>query len=201
MLKRLIQFLCRKEIAQEVDVNLDFELILEEINELRELLLRCRSVFPTLPAGLVGCSEFETAPFYKSRGYNVQIKLGSPITKEYIEHTLILGKWINENSVIRLYGIMDHSRLLKGIDKNIQGWREVDLMRRMRHVFTKTRLNHRPNDPRNIKLREEIIKYFSLREEDFPEGHIPTPIDTVVDKIFNGCREYINGKFLPGKKV
>jgi hypothetical protein len=61
----------------------------------------------------------------------------------------------------------------------------------MRDVFTKTPLNYRPNDKENIRLRRKVIQHFGLREQDFPEDEIPTPIDTVVEPIFKACREHI----------
>jgi hypothetical protein len=68
--------------------------------------------------------------------------------------------------------------------------RDIDL-RLMRNAFTKTPLNYRPNNKKNIRLREEVIQCFDLKEQNFPEDEIPTPIDTVVEPIFKACREYI----------
>ena len=67
----------------------------------------------------------------------------------------------------------------------------MDLLRRMRNAFTKTPLNYRPNDKENMRLRKEVIRCFGLKEQNFPEEQIPTPIDTVVEPIFKACREYI----------
>ncbi len=128
------------------------------------------------------------------RGYKAQIQLQDPITAGFIERNKRLGKWINENAIIRLYGIMNHCGFLSEIDQSLSGWREIDLMRRMRNAFTKTRLNYRPEDPDNIRLREAVIGHFGLKKEDFPEEEIPTPIDTVVEPIFKRCREYIIAK-------
>lgn len=122
-----------------------------------------------------------------------------PITPGFIDRHNRLGKWINENAIIRLYGILNYHGFLKNIDHTISGWQEVDLMRRMRNVFTKTTLAYKPDDPANIQLRERVIHHFQLRNEDFPEGkipdgEIPTPIDKVIDRIFKSCREYITAK-------
>ena len=173
----------------------DFAPILEEVNRLESLLLQCRSVFPSLTKKMIGHREFPTAPYYMRRGYKAQIQLEDPITEKFIERNRTLGKWINENALIRLYGIMFYRGFLDKIDQSLMGWREVDLTRRMRDIFTKSRLNYQPNDAKNIRLREEVIKHFRLKKEDFPEGEIPTPIDAVVVKLFNGCREYIKAKY------
>jgi hypothetical protein len=128
------------------------------------------------------------------KGYAAWIQMQDPITPEFIERNRRLGKWINENAIIRLYGIMNYYGFLEKIDQALPGWREVDLMRRMRNAFTKTPLSYRPEDPDNIKLRAEVIEYFSLNRESFPEEEIPTPIDTVIEPIFKHCREYIIAK-------
>jgi hypothetical protein len=171
--------------------------ILHEIDELENLFLQCRSVFPTLTEGLQGHREFTTAPYYLRRGYKAHIKLREPITLEFMERNKRLGKWINENAIIRLYGIMHYYGFTKTMtqkDKIIPGAREVDLMRRMRNAFTKTQLNYRPSDSENVELRKQVIEHFNLDEKEFPEGEIPTPINKVIEKIFKGCRSYVSVK-------
>ena len=185
----------RNEKMSETVSAFDPAPILEEVNQLQSLLLQCRSVFPALTKEMIGHREFQTAPYYMRRGYKAQIQLEDPITEKFIERNRTLGKWINENALIRLHGIMYYRGFLKKIDQSLTGWREVDLTRRMRDIFTKSRLNYQPDDGKNIKLRDAVIEHFGLKKEDFPEGEIPTPIDAVVVKLFNGCREYIKAKY------
>lgn len=168
--------------------------IIAELDELEGLLLQCRSVFPTLGKDLVGHREFLTAPYYVARGHSAQIRLPKPITKDFIKRNGRLGKWINENAIIRLYGIMKYYGFLKEIDQALPGSREVDLMRRMRNAFTKTPLSYRPEDPDNLRLRETVIEHFNLRAADFPGGEIPTPINGVLEPIFKRCRDYVRTK-------
>ncbi len=169
--------------------------IIAELNKLQDFYLQCRAVFPTIDSAQVGCRHLVTAPYYLRRGYVASIELKEPITAEFIERNRCLGKWINENAIIRLYGIMDSHGLLKKINSDLKGAKEVDLMRRMRNAFTKTVLNYTPEKPENVKLCAEVIKYFGVEAKDFSQGEIPTPIDTVVEPIFNGCREYIAAKY------
>lgn len=169
--------------------------ILEEIAELEDLFFQCRSVFPTLTTSSIGKNSFQTAPYYIQKGYKASIALGNPITEDFIERNYKLGKWINENTIIRLHGILKHHGFLeKKIDKTIDGWKEVDLMRRMRNAFSKTSLNYKPNKKENIELRKELINYFNLNIEHSSNNEIPVPIDTVVEPIFKGCIKYIKGK-------
>jgi hypothetical protein len=171
------------------------ESIIAELNQLEDLFLQCRSVFPALGQGMVGGRHFPTAPYYMRRGYQASIHLKEPITEDFIEKNCRLGKWLNENAIIRLYGILEHHGLLKKIDQTIPGWKEVDLLRRMRNAFTKTSLNYMPKKQENATLRVEVMKHFQLREEDLPSGEIPTPIHKVVEPIFKACRAYVASQF------
>jgi hypothetical protein len=154
-----------------------------------------RSVFPTLSAKSIGKKQYSTAPFYKNYGYKIDFQLQEEITPEFISNQNQLGQWINENAIIRLYGILHHHELYNEINQNCNGWKEMDLIRRMRNVFTKTSLDYKPTDADNKRLREEIIKHFKLKESDFHEKNIPykipTPIDTVILPLFTICCEYI----------
>jgi len=116
--------------------------IIKELDELMGLLLQGRCVFPTLREDMVGHCHFRTADYYLNRGYAAEIHLQEPITADFIKQNLRLGKWINENAIIRLYGIMEYHELLKEIGNVLPGWKEVNLMRRMRNVFTKTYLGY-----------------------------------------------------------
>jgi hypothetical protein len=167
--------------------------IITEIDALEGIFLQSRSVFPALDNGLIGKTYFETAPYYKWRGYNISVHTGNQITKGFIEKYSKIGKWLNEAAIIRLYGIMDYYGFIKNIKDyhHIDSWQEVDLLRRMRNVFTKTTLNYQPDDDDNIRLRKELIDYFKLKEEKFSTGEIPTPVDKVIRPIFEGCRRYI----------
>lgn len=172
----------------------DINQIIGEIDALEDIFLQCKSVFPALGDSLIGKNSFETASYYKWRGYNVSVHTGKPITKDFIEKYSKIGQWINENAIIRLHGILTYHGIVDKIDQEIAGWKEVDLMRRMRNVFTKTILNYRPEDSDNVKLRKELIDYFNLDEDQLPGGEIPTPIDKVIRPIFEGCRKYIKGR-------
>ena len=167
--------------------------VITQIDGLEDTLIQCRSFFPTLSKTLIGQKSFPTAPYYQAKGYTVFIKTKEPITQGFIDRYSQIGKLINEAGINRLYGIMEYYKFTKKINRKIPGWREVDLMRRLRNVFTKTKLNYQPNDPRNIRLRQELIKHFDVREDELPNGEIPTPINQVIMHIFEGCRKYVSG--------
>jgi hypothetical protein len=168
--------------------------IVSEINALKKIYLRCRSMFPGLPDSIIGRDEYMSPQFYVKQKYFIHVKTETPITKEFVDQNTKLVKWTNENALIRLYGIMHYHGFYKKIDKNCCGWKEVDLLRRMRNIFTKTVLNYKPDNIENIKLKKEVVKNFNLNIDNYKSGEIPTPIDTVVFKIFEACKKYIKEK-------
>ena len=167
--------------------------LLTELDHLQGLLLECRAVFPTIDAGMIGQREFVTASYYQRRGYPAHVRLEHPISADFIARQRQLGRWINENALIRLFGILNHRGLFekKNLDKGLPGYPEMELLRRIRNVLTKTSLDYRPNDAENRRLRETVIRHFDLGEHDIQE-QIPLPIDKVIDPIFEGCRKYID---------
>ena len=67
--------------------------LMKELDDLQDLLLQIRSVFPALDKKMVGHDHFEAAPYYQSLGYHATMKLSEPITPDFIERFNRLGKW------------------------------------------------------------------------------------------------------------
>jgi hypothetical protein len=55
-------------------------------------------------------------------------------------------------------------------------------------------LNYEPEKNESTRLQQDLILYYGLKPEDYTEG-IPTPVNMVVEKIFEGCKEYLRAKF------
>ncbi len=172
----------------------DFADLLAEIDHLQHLLLECRAVFPTLSGKLVGAREFSTAPYYKRHGYNAQVRLEEPITEDFIRRQRQIGRWINENALIRLFGILNYRGFYDPkIDRSLPGHVEMDILRRIRNALTKTPVDYQPESDQNRELREAVIRHFALKEHDIQE-HIPLPIDAVIEPIFEACRTHIRAR-------
>ncbi len=171
--------------------------IIREIEELQDIFLATRSFFPALSDSLLGRKSFPTADYYRAKGYNVEIHTKEPITKAFMEKYGKIGKWLNENAIIRLYGILhyhkqvgDNSRLVG----NLPGYKDIRFCCWIRNVITKTKLNYDPEKNESTRLQQELISYYGLKPEDYREG-IPTPVNQVVERIFEGCKEYLRAKF------
>ena len=178
---------------------MDVENVIEEINDLQDVYLRCKSIFPKLSPTLEGETSFPTAPLYQWQGYKVSINTGEKITPEFIKRYAEIGNWINENSIIRLFGILHfHEQVGNKIKilRELPGGEDVRYCCWVRNVITKTNLNYEPSeDSRNNELRSEIISYYKLEPDDYKEGEIPTPVDKVILAMFEGCRKYLRAKY------
>jgi hypothetical protein len=160
-------------------LKLDVETVIKEIDDLQDVYLRCKSIFSALSPSLIGQTAFPTAPIYKRQGYNVSINTGEKITPEFIERYAEIGNWINENSIIRLFGILHYYGQVGNKIKILQelpGGDDVRYCCWIRNVITKTNLNYEPSD-------------------DYKEGEIPTPVDKVILAMFESCRKYLRAKY------
>jgi hypothetical protein len=109
--------------------------IAPEIDQQVAFLHRCRSVFPRLDADLVGKSSFEAPEYFKKQGHSVTVSLSEPMTTEFIHDLNELAHWLNENYVMRIYALLESHKLVGGsvsIRKDLDGWNEVDMVRRLR---------------------------------------------------------------------
>jgi len=86
-------------------------------------------------------------------------------------------KFVNENTII---------------DKSKPGWKELDILRRLRNKFSHTDGKLSMEDQEQIKLVDEIKNHFGLIESSF--DHYPIPIDEVIEPIFNGCKLYVKSR-------
>ena len=180
-------------------LKLDVEKIIKEIDDLQDVYLRCKSIFPALSPSLIGQTAFPTAPIYKWQGYNVSINTCEKITPEFIERYAEIGNWINENSIIRLFGILHYYGQVGNKTKilpELPGREDVRYCCWIRNVITKTNLNYEPSDDsRSNELISELVSYYKLKSDDYKEGEIPTPVDKVILAMFEGCRKYLRAKY------
>lgn len=170
--------------------------VINEIDSLEDIYLRCKCIFPAMRSNMIGLNSIQATPYYQWRGYNISINLDQDISQDFIDRYKEIGNWINENVIIRLYGVLKYYQCYDPqIDRDHPGWEDLDILRRVRDVFTKTRLNYEPEDAKNIKLREKVIEHYNLNPDEFVEGEIPTTVNTVIKPIFEKAREHVQSKF------
>ena len=78
------------------------------------------------------------------------------------------------------------------MDQALPGWQELDILRRLRQIFSHKSGKYDPNNNKEKELVQKIISHFNMsisNHDDFPLN-----IDEVIDPIFIGCKKYVRSK-------
>jgi len=145
---------------------------------------------------MIGSQQLKTAPFYWNKGFPVTFSFSGPLTQKDIQKNNEVGHWINENVVVRLYAILQSYSILSettSINQSMDGWKEVDLLRRLRNVIAHTSGRYNPNNIDHKKLLEELVSHFNLSNGNRKE--FPLLIDKVIYPLFEGSKRYVRGKY------
>ena len=169
----------------------DINEIINEIDQIWKFHLNVRSHFPYARNEDIGKRTIESSSYYDLHGFSIKYDYGKNLEKKDIIYLNSLSNWINQNALIRLYALMNYCSFVSDtikIDQSIDGWKELDLLRRLRNHFAHTdgRLNNIDKDQN--ELANEIIAYFNLDKNTY--DHIPITINKVIKPIFDGCRKY-----------
>ena len=162
-------------------------------------LLKVRSMFPTMKDNLIGANKFSTAPYYQTKGLDVEFRMKDPLTAYSIAEINQIGRWINESFVIRLHAFLEYHEIIpqngKGrIDTSLDGHEELDILRRLRRFLVHRSGDYNPENPDSRKLYVRMVDHFSLRTESAETAtKYPVQIDGFLQPSKDGCIRYING--------
>ncbi|MBD3229650.1 MAG: hypothetical protein GF329_15825 [Candidatus Lokiarchaeota archaeon] len=136
-----------------------------------------------------------TPPGYIGTKINIRIKFAGDYDQDTIDRFNEIARYLNQNVIIQLYALMNYYKLVGdniSINHNVSGWKELDLLRRLRNIFAhKTGIvNHKVK--KEAKLFNEIIQHFNLKKDTIDRRHFPLPSDRVIMKLFDGCIRYIH---------
>jgi hypothetical protein len=172
------------------------ETLLHEMDHQRNIFTNVKAYFPTMGKKMVGQTQFSTAPYYRVRGFHVKFVLDQPITEDHLKQNNKITRWMNENYIVRLCALLEShgifSKTVK-IDQSVEGWEDIDILRRLRDVFAHTSGKYNPNDRNQRILVKKINAHYGLDATSHP-NEIPLAIDTVIDPLFKRCKKYIQHK-------
>ncbi len=169
--------------------------IIDQIDFHFHALLSARAVFPTTRKNMLGKHRFSTAPWYQSQGYNITLALDTPLTEERRQDINQIGRWMNENYVIRLYALLHSHGLVDPIDKSINGHEEVDLLRRLRNALAHGDGSYNPQDKKNRRTYERMVEMFNLKTERAETArYFPVHIDDFLAPMTEKCKQYVRAK-------
>ncbi|MHB9036374.1 MAG: hypothetical protein ACYC64_06880 [Armatimonadota bacterium] len=169
--------------------------VLDIIDVFRERLLNCRSILPRLDKSLVGHWAYPSPQFYEDYGYNTFTVLSEPLTQDAIDQRNALGHFINQSYLVFLYSVLDYHGVLGSIEQNLPGWKDVDVLRRLRNVIGH-RVGHYDNNCKDhLDLYKKLQEHYKVDPGGQPENAqaFPLPIDQVLLPMTDGCRRYAAG--------
>jgi len=179
------------------------EILIEQINIQFEYLLSLRALFPYMNDSLIGESIFRTAPYYRNKEFDVHFNFGRKLAQEDIDRIISIGHWANQNYIIRICSLLEANKIIPKenegkIDQTIDGWEEVDLVRRLRNQFAHSSGKYDFKEPKEKKLYERIVIHFnvSLAKASSEATEFPIPIDTVIEPLTESCKKYIKNYFI-----
>lgn len=171
--------------------------ILLAINNLLLMHKACRAQFPNLKAHHLGEQIIKPPIFYKDVTFIDYVKLKDSIDEESFHRINSIGHFLNQNVIIRLHSILNYYRIIGdeiSIDQTIAGWKEIDLTRRLRNVFSHSKGTFNPNSKDHVFLAKRIVEDYKLKVKNKePKGFL-IPIDELLVPLFDGCRRYVMEK-------
>jgi hypothetical protein len=154
----------------------------------------CKAHFPYVPPEAKGAKMVRTAPYYIAQGFDVQFTFSKGISEEGIKRINEIGRWLNQNFVIRLCAVLESFRVISSsaasnqIDFNIEGAKHVNIVRRLRHCFAHSSGRYDPNDREHRKTMGFINETLSVPTDGLTDW--PIAIDTILRPLYEGCIRY-----------
>lgn len=168
--------------------------ICDHIDSLFKYLQLSRSVLPYITNSMVGQTVIKSPGYYKEASYSAIIKYEEPLTLNRIININDASDSINQGFVIRLCAYLEYCLVYEPrIDKKINGNIELDFIKKLRNIFAHTDGNYNKKDPKQKKLRNRMIEYFHIPENELVkiETKFPISISDVLEPLVEGCKRYI----------
>lgn len=157
----------------------------------------CRAHFPAISETMIGQQIIPTAPYYIADGFQVSFVLSEPLNQSKIDKMHEIGHWINENFVVRLCALLESRGIIskdesKKIDQDVEGWKDIDLVRRLRNYFAHSSGKYNPSKNEHVKTMRVLNEHLNIGIDG--RASFPLMIDTVLEPLFKGCRKYAESK-------
>lgn len=174
----------------------ELDIILNQIDEFRSYFLKVRSRFPYISERNLGNKYILPPPYYRNKGINFKIQLDKPIDEATKEEFNAIGHFVNQNFILRLFAILNYYGFMGdtvSLNKESPGLTEMEIVRKLRNKYAHSIGKYNPENPKDSKLKVLMENHFSLEISDYNE--FPLDIGAVIDKLIDGCKEYIRSNY------
>jgi hypothetical protein len=176
------------------------EEICEEVESQWEYHLIARAAFPSNM--MEGIPEYESPPFYPQHGVRLQVRVPVPFSPVMERGLEGIGHWLNQNYIIRLFGILDEYRVITAGREASNPYTHILAI--LRHnVGTHSRGYRNPGRTEVRKVTRLIQEHLdpSVLDEDI--RHFNLAIDTVLHRLKEHCVTFVRsleGRLKPSRK-
>lgn len=172
----------------------DVDSLLEDIDALLRIFNHHKANFPCVSDKAEGKQVLGTPDLYINQGYdNIIHKYPAPLTRDKIADINESGNWLNQNSLVRLYAVLDCHNALEKIDHDVEGAKHVELIRRLRNNFAHGSGKYDPSKKKHRDTMKTMHKVLGISIE----GRVEWPLDivTVLYRLFEGVKTYCRDRF------
>jgi len=154
-----------------------------------------RGYFPYVDDNSVGETVLFTPPYYQAQGISIVHSFDVPLSLVKKNEINEIGHWINQNFIIRLCALMESHHMLSAsinIDFNLDGAEQLNIVRRLRNRFAHSSGRFNSADSDDVKTMELIRDHLGISIDGRVDW--PLAIDTVLEKLLEGCKMYVAAK-------
>jgi hypothetical protein len=165
----------------------EIEEICKEVERQWEYHLLARGAFPINPEGL---TEYQSSDFYIEHGVLMKVSIPGPMSPVMQRGLAGIHQWLNQNYIIRLYGILDQYKVLTAGKKLNNPY--INILYGLRQKIGAHSSGYRnPKDYDARKLTKLIQEHLDPSIGDERVHHFNLAIDTVLYKMKEDCIKFI----------
>lgn len=181
-------FQCLKNLRKmqvKIPSNKEIDSLCQEIERQWNIHLMTRAVFYSRFGEI---NEYESPSFYEMKGFSFKVKLPEIKSERWPEASKGVGTWLNQNYVIRLYGILDSKSIRKILPKP----EIIDLIEILRSNVGAHSTGNRVSKKSQLKKATQIINLLFDKNTDIHKVEdYDLSIDTVLEPMKIRVIEYL----------
>lgn len=170
-----------------MDKPFDKESIIKEIETQWEYHLMTRAIFDSQFPNRI---EYSSESFYFVQGIDFQVKILDTKSEAFIRSSKGIARWLNQNYVIRLYGIIDSTGILN--DEMVKNLEVCRLLKHLRNNVGAHSTGRKVSDRHKLKKATKLINSLFDRNISVEEVRTYTlSVDSVLLPLKNQLIELI----------
>jgi hypothetical protein len=190
-------------VAKNIEIKtnkdeVDIDSLLDDIENLWINFNRCKASLPAVSDNAERTRCLGTPGFYVNQGFdNIVHVYPTSLTKDKIDKINESGRWLNQNSIIRLYALLDCYNALSEIDPDVEGTEFINLVKLLRNQFAHGSGKFNASKQRHKQIMRKMREVLGISVDG--RNDWPMAIDKVLLPLFEGVKKYCRNKFRADK--